>query len=233
MELWKDIWRYAFASYDTPHTADQLKYHGQPINEVIDWYSAESKRDYGFICEEKDRIIIALRGTCNIEGWEDNFNAFPYDHEFYGKVLNGFHDAFVDCGYYSLIRNYKNKLDAEGVSKPLIVTGHSRGAGLALMCSWHLAKELKWIGTNINFAAPAIGDKAFADEYNELIPDTTNVYIQYDPLYNSKIMRAAGLVHCGKSVVCLRSPWWHCIVPFNAMLDHKSEQFDKRVCSEK
>lgn len=231
MVLWRDIWRYAFVTYQNPRSADEFTYHGKNILEnAVDFTSMKNAIDYCAIVEEKDRVIVVFRGTpmTNLGTWRSNFDAFPYEHEYFGKVLNGFHDAILCTGFYAAIRNFKIFLDQTNNQKKWIIAGHSRGAGLALMCSWHLWKDEGLVHTNINFAAPAIGDKAFAYEYNAALHDTTNVYMEHDPLYTNKIMAAAGLVHPGHTVICLDTPWYRGL-PLMRMRDHQADWFDKRV----
>ncbi len=67
-----------------------------------------------------------------------------------------------------------------GTQKPLYVTGHSKGGGLAFLASYRLSKTVKTPKLIYTFAAPKVGDDAFAEAYDAEVPETYRVEYRDD-----------------------------------------------------
>ena len=73
--------------------------------------------------------IIVMRGTHSVDEWEGNFDFDERTGDQLGIGIKGyFHKNFGETG--KKIWN-KAKGDIENCGKPVIITGHSRGAALA------------------------------------------------------------------------------------------------------
>jgi hypothetical protein len=65
-------------------------------------------------------------------------------------------------------------------SKPLYVTGHSKGGALAFLASYRLSKTLKKPAAVYTYASPRAGDGAFAAAYDLEVPGTFRVEYRDD-----------------------------------------------------
>ncbi|MGA3294776.1 MAG: lipase family protein [Candidatus Acidiferrales bacterium] len=135
---------------------------------------------FGFALTSPSQNIIALRGTQSDFEWALD-SAIPqvpvplvwYSH---GK----FQQARVHLGFLVFFILLAEQIfDAAkqfNTSSLCLVTGHSLGAALAVLAS----PVLKLVTGNqviqmYNFAGPRVGNTAFADGYNELVPESFRV----------------------------------------------------------
>jgi predicted lipase len=66
------------------------------------------------------------------------------------------------------------------VSLQVFVTGHSLGGALANLAAFDIKKALEWSKKETRvicytFGAPRTGNHAFADDYNQVVPDTWSI----------------------------------------------------------
>lgn len=128
----------------------------------------------GFLGCYKDYIIVAFRGTNNIEDWKKNLRFSP-NMEFCmqdgsgSKVHNGFSrtvhegwkDLLVDLQY--LIKNSFDKKDWK-----ILLTGHSLGGALAILTAYRLNSLSEFnsrIQSVYTYGAPRVGDQTFKNSY--------------------------------------------------------------------
>ncbi|XP_048542049.1 phospholipase A1-Ibeta2, chloroplastic-like [Triticum urartu] len=147
---------------------------------------------YVAVCDSPDEvrrmgrrdIVIALRGTCTVLEWAENFRAglVPATEavDAAASAVSA-SDAKVECGFRNLyktagdgspslsemvvteVRRLLKKYEGEEVS--ITVTGHSLGAALAVL----IADELAGHGdapkqvTVFSFGGPRVGNRAFAE----------------------------------------------------------------------
>ena len=67
-----------------------------------------------------------------------------------------------------------------GLLFQIYCTGHSLGGALATLAAFDISRAMEWVNrpTKIicyTFGAPRIGNYAFAETYNRLVPETWNV----------------------------------------------------------
>jgi len=129
----------------------------------------------GIVFATDDYICVAFKGTGNLYDLMTDlrFDRFP---------LRG---KFVHYGIYTALNEVAlevilciNKMLDENPERKIFVTGHSLGAGLAILfaarytlCE-HTARPEALHGI-YTFAGPRIGDKAFAVAYNNVLKDKT------------------------------------------------------------
>lgn len=124
----------------------QLYYHCAAVSESV--YHAHMFREGGIevdISQFKDCTVIAVRGTDTRKDWIRNLRLWPTGA---GKYC--FHSGFWKgakrilpsvAGYMELHFLHRAK------KKPIVVTGHSQGAGVALC----LARQLERTGHNVQY----------------------------------------------------------------------------------
>ncbi|KAM0905478.1 hypothetical protein ACQ4PT_017384 [Festuca glaucescens] len=145
---------------------------------------------YVAVCEDQDEvrrmgrrdIVIALRGTCTVLEWAENFRAGLVPATDAAAASTGDASAAkVECGFWNLyktagdgspslsemvvseVRRLLKKYEGEEVS--ITVTGHSLGAALAVL----IADELAGHGgaptpvAVFSFGGPRVGNRAFAE----------------------------------------------------------------------
>ena len=90
------------------------------------------------------------------------------------RVHRGFYQAWTDQGFNQRIVKRVGELMAsmQGPEAPrLLLTGHSLGGALATLCAHDLRTTYKQQELTVyTFGEPRVGNRAFAIEYNGLVP---------------------------------------------------------------
>ena len=154
--------------------------------------------NYAFIATDGNVYALAIRGSLiefswdAFDNWIDNDLNIAYQKDW--AYTNNVSGARVSQGAYAGWENLNRMTDkktrkslwsflqANVVNKkPLTITGHSLGGNLATVYASYLWKRFSNIGqvkNNINvitFAAPAAGNKSFADDFNAKFPNSLRV----------------------------------------------------------
>lgn len=115
--------------------------------------------------------LVAIRGTQTIWEWIEDLDAAPVPYipnPGAGLVHMGF-----QLVYEHIRDDIAQKLQAScaGV-KRMLVTGHSLGAAVAVLCGFDIAKNLNLgpVPELNTFAGPRAGAPDFANSFNQLIP---------------------------------------------------------------
>ncbi len=125
---------------------------------------------------KNNTMTIVFRGTDSKKEWLSNL-AFCKKVIPYGNYES---DVRVHGGF---ITAYKNKLVRDRIhslisDKPcrIIVTGHSRGAALAVLCAVDLQYNFPDKSISVTtYGCPRVGNAAFAKSYNKRVTDTVRV----------------------------------------------------------
>lgn len=126
-----------------------------------------------------DGVILSFRGTllpskdlASILDWLQDFLAFPVAvKNLPGKVHLGFYNS-VRSVWNKIVPEIKRQMDASG--KPLIITGHSKGASMATLASMMLHEDEGITAETVTtFACPNTGDVDFATGYKAIFQQTT------------------------------------------------------------
>jgi triacylglycerol lipase len=124
---------------------------------------------HALVVEWDDCIYIVFRGTKDLRNWITDAE-FGKDHTPDGQVHEGFLAA-ID----SVIGRIIEVLQPTGFNrlahKQVILTGHSLGGALAVLCAW-LLKGFP-IHSVHTFGQPRVGDKAFCAAYDQALRDRT------------------------------------------------------------
>jgi len=123
---------------------------------------------FGFVARSQSsgHVFVVFRGTQSLDDWLCDFS-FPQVPHPWGRVERGFTYLYEQCAA-SVQNGVKAAVAAGGGAAPkVIVTGHSLGAGLALLAT----ADLVSVGAVMySFAGPRVGDPAFATEFNQQVP---------------------------------------------------------------
>jgi hypothetical protein len=139
-------------------------------NDNIIFTPMKNKKDYGYIAEYENEIVIAMRGTENIKSAISNLDSRLYDDNpddlIKGHLHKGFYQSFepfkdVIVDYFSANLNCTNK-NFSAIEKDIFFTGHSRGGSLALMGHYDFTVFRNVRSYCINFGAlPAFSENKF------------------------------------------------------------------------
>jgi hypothetical protein len=131
-----------------------------------------------------DGVVVAFRGTLPFDihshptllDWLNDFNALPTAADGYpGQVHTGFLAALVTL-WEGVVAEIAAQRVGPAATRPLLVTGHSKGGALAALAAWRL-QTVTGIPTKVvTFAAPRSGNGAFRDAYNAQIDHTRYEY---------------------------------------------------------
>jgi hypothetical protein len=98
--------------------------------------------------------IIAFRGTQAPIDFVTDAKAWPKEDKLFGRVHCGFDEAIE-----SVLEPIAARVELMPKDKPLIITGHSLGGALAVLCAFHLGDRVDSIYT---FGQPRVGNREFA-----------------------------------------------------------------------
>jgi hypothetical protein len=130
--------------------------------------------DAALVGTTADGVVLAFRGTLPIDqpgldtllDWFNDFCVLPVS----GAGLPGHvHEGFLRSleNLWGRVRQeVKDQSIAAGPGAPVLVTGHSKGGGLAPLAAWRLTAGEGHSARVVTFAAPRPGNADFADAYN-------------------------------------------------------------------
>ena len=121
---------------------------------------------FGFVARNRatGNIFVSIRGTRSPEDWMSDFT-FPQVAHPWGHAEEGFSHIWNQCSadVQGFVRN-------AGARASVFVTGHSLGAGLAVLATADLVISGIAPGAVMySFAGPRVGDLAFADKFNQSV----------------------------------------------------------------
>ena len=120
--------------------------------------------------EAPNNSIISFRGSETFIDWMHDFDIKQSDY-YVGKVSTGF---LIE---YQAVRS---KIEKIKFGSRTVITGHSLGAALAILCAVHIYIEFGIQPTVYLFASPRVGNIEFANWYDQHIPDTYMFYLAGD-----------------------------------------------------
>ena len=141
---------------------------------------------FGFIAERKledgtNAIFLVFRGTRENAEWFNNFRVGPLtflENEDCGQVRNGFYRIYnkkrgngdretIRTTIETYFKQYPDKAKLKNTR--VFITGHSLGAGLAVLAAAHLVHlDLEIKPILYTFASPRVGDTTFAQPITQL-----------------------------------------------------------------
>jgi len=174
--------------------------------------------DFAFASVEDDRLVIAFCGSDDLQDWINNLRALKMKVED-GRIHKGFYLSWAP------FKGWVNGLVEAFNPSEIYITGHSRGAALATLCSRHIAKNLKIQCCCVAFASPRIGNKEYRNEYN-LLPVNHTVVVNGWDIVTSLPSRRYGNRHVGKKYQ-LKQPLWHRWL--RRIRDHYHESYSRTI----
>lgn len=126
-----------------------------------------------------DGVVLAFRGTLNfdfhdlssLQDWMNDFTAQLVQPEWLpdgsqASVHRGFLGSLDALRTLGAFDEVNRQLQVAGVNAHLLITGHSKGGALAMLAALRFWSKNQTPNRVITFAAPRVGDRAFADVYN-------------------------------------------------------------------
>lgn len=226
-------WSHAKLAYREPSgpSSNNILYKSQFIK-------FENDIDFGYVASYKEGIVFSFRGTDNTKGWISDFDVFPLKNEEYlekhlknGKWGSGtIHDGMYTAWLFfkSCINSIIRDFGLEDDQRMIIVTGHSRGAAFAELCSRHLAKNYGIPSSCFTYGGPAIGTKKYRDLFRSLPINGTRVVNGWD-IVTRIPPHALGFRHGCANKVWNKKQWWKKFIPSLCIKDHKTESYDKFI----
>ena len=120
------------------------------------------KEPFGFVARNKTSgdVFVTFRGTQSPEDWMSDLT-FPQAAHPWGQTEAGFSTLYAQCS--ADVRTCVQQAAAQRV----FVTGHSLGAGLAVLATADLVQSgAAPAAVMYSFAGPRVGDPAFAAKFN-------------------------------------------------------------------
>ncbi|KAI7844547.1 hypothetical protein COHA_001905 [Chlorella ohadii] len=147
----------------------------------------------------EDTVVISFRGTSSLKNvqadlqvWRSRFPAgigslllgtAPLVHSGFlcAYTANGFNERLLSRLESILFRCTSERAES-GNERPVnvYVTGHSLGGALASLCAFDIKKRCPCAEYLVNvrcytFGAPRVGNRAWARQYNQAVPDTWHI----------------------------------------------------------
>ena len=122
------------------------------------------------------QLTIVFRGTDSAADWRSNFRfarkVIPYDNE---STRVRVHEGFLTAYKSPRVRGRILQCWDDSIQK-VRVTGHSRGAALAVLCGLDIQYHHPHCCLEVLlFGCPRVGNAAFAQSYNKRVFTTFNV----------------------------------------------------------
>lgn len=118
-------------------------------------------------------IVVVFRGSSNIQNWIINIEAVRSTYSLCSgcSVHSGFYSGYNLVA--SAVKNSVQNLKAKYRTARLIVTGHSLGGALAILCTADLKNIFGNVDLTYTFGQPRVGNQAFASWFQSTHP---NIY---------------------------------------------------------
>lgn len=162
-------------------------------------------RTRGIIVQGHGATIIAFAGTDPLvpANWGSDFdvglNVGPGLEVMPGPVHRGFDKAF------DAVSGQVGQALADRGAEPVLLTGHSMGAALAVIAADRCLSESNVRATAVYaFGMPRVGDEDFANRYNDTLGATTYRLVHGDDIVATVPPSRFGFRHVGRLIRCAR-----------------------------
>lgn len=156
-------------------------------------------------------IIVAFRGSKEPRDFIQDSECWQSDlvwsqNDAVAAVHHGFLEDFEAIDV-AVVNAVKNALDLTPSAK-ILVTGHSLGGALAILCALEFSRQHLPVGLVVTFGQPRVGNAVFADIYNASLRDLTLRVVNQNDL----VPRLPGVLmsyrHCGQEIFLEPSVGW-------------------------
>ncbi|KAK9849140.1 hypothetical protein WJX84_002776, partial [Apatococcus fuscideae] len=146
----------------------------------------------------KSTILISFRGTASLRAVRLDLEAFRVDHpptrgKAWKHTRPRVHAGFLECWQRNSFHKrligliweeiLEQRLPTKADEPFVRITGHSLGGALATLAAIDIRRHLQLTNIHVvTFGAPRTGNRAFALEYQCLVPDTWHVINARDPV---------------------------------------------------
>jgi len=165
-------------SFEKPSTTYARNIDNHVLRGSIEPIQDNESACLAFFRDKEKQVILSFRGTQSspflfrgINDWATNLEAkLEPMAGIRGKVHHGLRAELED-----IWDKIKETMDENNIDKSykIYVTGHSQGGGLAYLAAEKLMQELNLsIAEVVTFGALHVGDREFADYYNQKLPNT-------------------------------------------------------------
>jgi predicted lipase len=164
--------------------------------------SAHGTQGYVAFNGQTKEIIVAFRGSQNIENWITNLDYFKtnYKNVPNAQVHRGFLEAYnavaseVISGVKGLIGSYP--------TASIFVTGHSLGGALAIFAAADIKETLKPGNrfTIYTYGCPRTGDQGWTDYFYSLFPEVSQRVVHASDVVPHLPITAMGFNHVGTEI---------------------------------
>jgi triacylglycerol lipase len=117
----------------------------------------------GVVIVDEETMVIAFRGTDDLQDWRTNFNIVPDPSAAW--VHSGFKQA-LDTLWEDLI----SIVQRESKQRSIFLTGHSLGGAIATLAAVRLESNGSHVTGLYTFGQPPVGGERFAERAKDLRP---------------------------------------------------------------
>jgi hypothetical protein len=250
MSLFKTLWPFARVAYSKPTKDNPL------FKDAISYVAMDRGLDFCFVVEYADKVIVSFKGTGtredgvkSIKTWLSNIDAYPLRSETdlvkvgrdatsvlkdKGLLKDGaWGSGTIHDGFYKTWQLFKEEITEiikKFKDKPIFCAGHSRGGSLTELCARHIAKNIGYPCSCIEYGAPAVGIQAYRDEFR-LLPIHASLLTNGDDIVPSLPPGILGFRH-GAYTTHMKAPWWRIFFKFSMIFDfsdHFQENYEKSI----
>jgi triacylglycerol lipase len=172
--------------------------------------------------------ILAFRGSGCIQDWLTDARCSFICPQILQDIEHG--QVRVHRGFWLSMDSLFDqvlRLDQRSCPRPVVVTGHSKGAAEALLCAYLLAKLGRPVAGVVTFGGPRVGNAAWRRAYNAQaannafakLGDITWRFVNQEDLVPRVPTWLSGYRHVGREVflpsiggICLRPALWFKVV---------------------
>lgn len=163
------------------------------------WYPGQINSNHAFVATNGRQWAIAFRGSLMEVSWHafDNWInqdlniltqvKWPHSAAGTARISQGMHNSFTNLSQLRDTINNKTLIEfiKTNIRKdaPILITGHSLGGSMATVYASYLYEQLNSAGNKIeiiSFAAPAPGNEAFADDFDQKFPGAVRIESEGD-----------------------------------------------------
>lgn len=160
-----------------PTDPANMYYVGAGFGSTPSAFVDSTKIHAGLVADTPDAVVLALRGTLpfnitdreSLEDWVNDFAMRPVQPAWLPAGSSaGVHQGFLAALEDLVGQGMQDKVTSllpPGTGKKLLITGHSKGGGVAALAALRLWITARIPSVVVTFAAPHAGDAAFADLY--------------------------------------------------------------------